>query len=311
MRVGDADALGEEVDHGGRASRSCGGHPPLARAARSSRRRRRCAARGRPTSDERSGHQRHQVGRVREVEDVVPAHAPVWLLGALAQDAVREHEVSRGRGADDLGGELLDRLVEAGPVAARIVVLPLGPALRRPVGVVGVRADEVEPACGLAGITDGDHQLGALGLGRRAGYAQPLAVVVERGRPTVDRDRGDVELHRVEGHRRRAPRAGRSPSDGLSRRGGAARGRGPIPGGRGRSRRRAIGGVKLVRVPGGAKDRGIGARSYASCSGNPQRVPADGAGVRRAPMVAHEQPRAGARDAISGARRPPRRSTPW
>ena len=80
--------------------------------------------------DERAGHQRHQVGRLRELERVVPAHALAGQLAALAQDAVRQHEVARRRRADHLGRELLDRVIDAGPVVARVVVLPLRPALQ-------------------------------------------------------------------------------------------------------------------------------------------------------------------------------------
>ena len=91
--------------------------------------------------DERPGHQRHQVGGLREVERVVPAaRGSPGKLGPLAQLAVRQHEVAGRRRADHLGRGLLDRVVDAGPVVARVLVLPLRPALQRAVGVLGVGA---------------------------------------------------------------------------------------------------------------------------------------------------------------------------
>ena len=182
-RVGvrHADALGEEVDHLGRPPEAAAGvvlapgrdevEDVDARARRAVR-----------DLDERSRHQRHQVGGLREVERVVPADAAVGQLGPLAQRAVRQHEVAGWRRADHLGRELLDRVIDAGPVVARIVVLALRPALHRARRVFGVGADEVEAAPRLAGVADRDVQLRAVGGRLGADDAQLLAVVVEVGR---------------------------------------------------------------------------------------------------------------------------------
>ena len=113
--VGDADALREEVDHLGRAPEAA------ARVGLASGRNEvedvdAGARRAVGDLHERAGRQRHQVGRLRELERVVPAHAIAGQLDPLAQHAVRQHEVARGRRADHLGREFLDRVIDARPV---------------------------------------------------------------------------------------------------------------------------------------------------------------------------------------------------
>ena len=208
VRIGQADLLGEVVDHragpGEAAARV--GLPP----------------RRREGIDVDAGllgtvaqlhegahHQREEVRRLGQRQRVVPAGgSAIRDVGPLPQISIRQHEGPGGRRADHLGRELFDRLIEAGPKISSVVVLPLRPALRRAIRVAGVGADEVEPASWPAGVADGD--LERLVLGRRLGqrHVQRLAVVHEGGGVLADGHLLDVELDGVEPDRRQPLAAG-------------------------------------------------------------------------------------------------------
>ncbi len=222
VRVGQADLLGEVVDHGAGAGEAA------ARVGLASRR-----AEGIDVDAgllgavaklcERADDEREQIGGLGQRERVVPAGgAAVGQVGPVAQITVRQHERPGGRRADHLGGELFDRLIEAGPEVAGVVVLPLRPALRRAIGVAGVGADEVEPAARPAGVADGDLERLVLGRRLRQRHVQRLAVVDEGGRVLADRHALDVELDGVEADRGQPLAAG---GDGQRGRSGEALGR--------------------------------------------------------------------------------------
>ena len=101
MRVGDANPPGEEVDHLGRAGEAASRvvfaafgrvvvdiNPGLRRAVLQFRE---CAA-----------HQGHQIGRMGQVEDVVPASAAVGQVALVSEIAVRKHGHPRRHGAEHL-----------------------------------------------------------------------------------------------------------------------------------------------------------------------------------------------------------------
>jgi len=115
-RVGDADGLAEEVDHGGRGLQAAldvgfaplGAievhiHPGLGRAGLE--------------LGELAAHQGHEVGRMGDGLGVVPQHPAVAELAPLAELTVRQHEQA-GRG----GAQHLARRFHEGSVHAREVV---------------------------------------------------------------------------------------------------------------------------------------------------------------------------------------------
>ena len=117
VRVGDANLPGEEVDHLGCAGQAATGVL--------------FAAFGRVVVDvdpgfrravfqfgEWAAHQGHEVRRMGEIEDVVPARAAVWQVALVSEIAVGENHHTRWYGTEHLAGGLFHRQVDAGPVEA-------------------------------------------------------------------------------------------------------------------------------------------------------------------------------------------------
>ena len=147
--------------------------------------------------------QRHEVGRVRDLESVVPEHPSVAEIPAFAQVAVRKREHAGGHLAQDLAGRFHQRRVHAREVVARVLVLALRPALERAAGMGLVRADEVEAAHRRALVGDGDRELVAPLVGPVELDAQAFAVVARaRRRLLADRHVADDHVDGVQLDRR-------------------------------------------------------------------------------------------------------------
>ena len=203
-RVGRADPLGEEAHHRWRTAEGAPQRRPAPRGAVVGDRDLRAAGAGTRGAlldgDQLTCDERHQVGGVRALlAPVVDGAATAPILSAGGEAAVGEHEPPGRHRRRELGGRLLTGVVEAGEVVGGVLCLSLGPDLPRPVGIVGVRGVEVEPAARARPVAH--HRRDAA-----TGRSRTPEVDVERALAEAEREgttravghRLDVELPGVE-----------------------------------------------------------------------------------------------------------------
>ena len=198
VRVGDADALGEEAHHLGRATerasafgRSALRHVVLKHDA------------VHPFLDLVEV-ARGDAEQVRDVRLILPPaeRALPAPLDDAHELAVRDGGERLRHRDDNLAGGHLVREVDAREPVARVFVLPLAPDLDRLLWVAVIRADEIEAAPGAGGVVDdGGDPLARLAP-RAQVNAQAIAVVgvLGLGAPARDRNGGDLHLDGVELH---------------------------------------------------------------------------------------------------------------
>ena len=143
---------------------------------------------------ELGGDDREEVGGQRLVHLPVVGRGAVRVLPRRVEHPVgddRQRLIDRD---DHLGGRALVGIIEARNPVPGVLGLADGPDDGRPVGVVGVGLDEVEPVLGRAGIGHGQFErlVGAVGAVERDVQLVPL--LLELARRRTDRDFGDLQV---------------------------------------------------------------------------------------------------------------------